>query len=153
MGLVAPRMARHNAMTGAEMVSNQSVMQHLKPVRATVAGLVLVLSAGCQLLQKPSKPEAELEAPAPVVAKAAHNEENAIETALANDTGAHPGRHHSPASPVLRANAPDTYTVRRGDTPWAISRHVPARPLAVAGDLARQQARSRILTLSIPATC
>ena len=104
------------------MVSNQVVTGKLSARPWVVAGLAALVTAGCQSVPEASAPAAAPPAAAPR-STAPVTERNAIEEALARDAmqpAASPPAAPPPA-PVVNANAPQTYVVKRGDTLWDIS--------------------------------
>ncbi len=105
------------------MVSNQVVTGKLNVTPRLVLGLAVLVTAGCQTVSEPSAPRA---APATTTVSsrpATAVEQNAVEAALARDAAQPVASRPAapPPAPVVNANAPQTYVVKRGDTLWDIS--------------------------------
>jgi len=106
------------------MVSNQQVMRALRLFGVTGGLAAMALAGGCQFFQghheaPPAPPPVAKAAPAPEAVQ-----DNAIEVALANapaDSTVSDAAPAAPTGPVLNPSAPKSYTVKRGDTLWAIS--------------------------------
>ena len=105
------------------MVSNQVVTGKPNVTPRLVLGLAMLVTAGCQTVSEPSAPIAAPATTTAISRPATAAEQNAVEAALARDA-AQPAASRPaapPPAPVVNANAPQTYVVKRGDTLWDIS--------------------------------
>jgi LysM repeat protein len=102
------------------MVSNQVVTVRLSVTPWVVTGLAVLLTAGCQSVPEPSAPVAAPAAVAISSPAAPATEQNAVDAALERDA-MQPAAPAPAQAPVINANAPQTYVVKRGDTLWDIS--------------------------------